>query len=160
MVRLKLTAWDSRNVDATGHGRSEQRPFAKRALERRGDALARELALVAQKSHDAVDVGLRLSHAERVGDIRLQKDAADVVDDREVAERVADLGRHLLDPPVLPDQTQRLLRTDAANAAREVGADEDREVDELFARDPPAGEQRREVEHLRHDRAERTLTWQ
>src|SRR5262249_36536071 len=32
--------------------RSEQRRFAKRAIERGGDALARELALVAEKSHD------------------------------------------------------------------------------------------------------------
>ena len=69
-------------------------------------------------------------------------------------------GRHLLDAAVLLHQLQRFLRADPFDAIVEVGADQQRKVDEPLAVDLPAVKQPCEFDRLRHDRAERALARQ
>ena len=77
-----------------------------------------------------------------------------------ISDAVSDLLRHVFDAAVLLHQLQRLLRPDSLDAVVEIGADEDREIDERLARDAPAVEQPIELDRLRHDRAERPLARQ
>src|SRR5690348_9443652 len=93
-----------------------QGALAERAIDGRGDAVARELALLAQEPHDAVEIGLERPHVERVGDVGREIDAPYFVDQRGIAERLANRRGHALDPPVFLHQLQRLLGSDAADA--------------------------------------------
>ena len=61
----------------------------------------------------------------------------DVAHLRRVADRVADLGRHVFDASMRLHEAQGFLRADASHTRVEVGSDQDGEVDELCARDLP-----------------------
>src|SRR5215207_6098074 len=74
--------------------------LAKRALDRRADALQRELALVAQKADNAVKVGLRLADVEHVGYVGIEKNPPHIFDRGRFGKRVADHAGHVLDRPV------------------------------------------------------------
>ena len=47
-------------------------------------------------------------HVERIGDVGIEKDPPDFVDDLRIAERLPDLLRHVLDAPVPLHQLQAL----------------------------------------------------
>ena len=113
-----------------GSACSPQRSVAKRALDRGVDALARELPLFTQEPDDAVDIRLDRIDVERVADIGLQVDAPHGVQRLGVPSRLPDLVRHALDASVRLHERQRLLRSDPFDAVVEIGADEDREIDE------------------------------
>src|SRR5262245_66592527 len=61
---------------------------------------------------------------------------------------------------MLLHELQRLLRPDALDALVKIGAHEDRQIDERFARDTPPGEQPIELDRFRHDGTEGTLARQ
>src|SRR5439155_21581758 len=100
----------------------EQRAIAERALERRRDALGRELAIAAQEVDDGCSVGVAEPHVERIGNSWIEINLANLF---HLSDSRADRVRHGLDRSVLPHQLQRLLRPDAFDALVEIVSDED-----------------------------------
>src|SRR5205814_9177288 len=89
-----------------------ERSLAERAFQRRRDPIPRELALVAEKMRDRLDVWLSLPDIVGVCDVGVQEDAAHLVDHVEVAKGQPDLVGQVFDATVPLNQAERLLRTD------------------------------------------------
>src|SRR5262249_11117400 len=124
------------------------------------DAVARELALVAQEAHDALEIRLERTDVEPVRHRGREVDAADLVERRRIAPRGAGLVRHSLQSPRPLHQLPRPPRADASYPFVEVGADEDGEIDQPLAIDPPRGEEPLELDRFGDDRTERALAGQ
>src|SRR2546421_197693 len=133
---------------------SPQRAFPKCTLERRRDAILREFALLAQKADDSREVRLARGNLVLRGNRRFQINSTDLVN---LADGALNVIGHPFDPAKFDDQLQRLLRPNPFHALIEIGADEDREIDELLSADMPVLEKPIQLDQLRHDRTKRPL---